>query len=126
VTLANPRTGELATPETTVEDLRMWEAMLDDMIGPLVRSREGIRRAIADRTDSPALPSRKYRTATQEKLTLCPRCRRKYGVQETTADAVAVTGGGVTARVTLPCSCPNQDTLLASCPVHGGAKKVRA
>jgi hypothetical protein len=88
VTLANPHTGELATPETTVEDFRMWEAMLDDMIGPLWRAREELRRAIAERTDAPALPHRRYRTATQEKLALCPRCRTKYGVQEAANAAV--------------------------------------
>jgi hypothetical protein len=92
LTLANPRTGELATPETTVEDLRMWEAMLDDMIGPLWRAREELRRAIAERTDAPGLPHRRYRTTTQGKLALCPRCRTKYGIQEATADAVAVDG----------------------------------
>jgi hypothetical protein len=88
VTLANPRTGELATDDTTVEDLRMWEAMLDDMIGPLWRAREELRRAIAERTDAPGMPSRKYRSSTQEKVTLCPRCRTKYGVQEATEVAV--------------------------------------
>jgi hypothetical protein len=92
LTLANPRTGELATPETTVEDLRMWEAMLDDMIGPLWRAREELRKTIADRTNAPRLPSPRYRTATQDKLALCPRCRTKYGVKEATADAVAVDG----------------------------------
>jgi hypothetical protein len=90
VTLANPRTGELANEHTTVEDFRMWEAMLDDMIGPLWRAREELRKAIADRSDAPGLPHRRYRTSTQEKLTLCPRCRTKYGAVKATAVAVAV------------------------------------
>jgi hypothetical protein len=61
VTLANPRTGELATPDTTVEDYRMWEAMLDDMIGPL------------------------WRTDTQNKVFRCPKCRAKYDAKEAAA-----------------------------------------
>jgi hypothetical protein len=85
VTLANPRTGELATPETSVEDFRMWEAMLDDMIGPLWRAREELRKTIAERTDAPGLPHRRYRTDTQGRLALCPRCRHKYGPGEATA-----------------------------------------
>jgi hypothetical protein len=88
VTLANPRTGELATPNTTVEDFRMWEAMLDDMIGPLWRAREELRKAIAERTDPPALPRPQWRTDTQSRLALCPRCRTKYGVQEAANTAV--------------------------------------
>ena len=92
MTLANPRTGELATPQTTVEDLRMWEAMLDDMIGPLWRAREELRRVIADRTDAPRLPSPRWRTATQDELALCPRCRTKYGAKEGAAVAAPENG----------------------------------
>jgi hypothetical protein len=92
LTLANPRTGELATPETTVEDLRMWEAMLDDMIGPLWRAREELRKAIADRTDPPALPRPKWRTDTQNKVFRCPKCREKYDIREAASAAVVETG----------------------------------
>lgn len=81
-TVFNPLTGQIEDQNTTVEDLRGWEDQLSDQIGPLYRAREGIRRAIADRTDSPAYPKPRYRTDTQHRAALCPRCRRTYVVGE--------------------------------------------
>jgi hypothetical protein len=83
--LFNPISGETETENTTVADLRMWDAQLSDQISPLWIARENIRTAIADRTEPGALPRPQWRTDTQTKVYRCPRCREKYDAKEAAA-----------------------------------------
>jgi hypothetical protein len=62
-----------AVPETREEILAAMRA-LDDEMGPLFARRYALRDAYLRVSEPAALPSRRNRTETQERIARCPRC----------------------------------------------------
>ena len=74
----HPETGEVLA---TDEEWRAALAAVEERLAPLYRLRRDLREAHADRFEPAAMPERRYRSQTQEKVTRCPRCGQSYGVE---------------------------------------------
>lgn len=67
----HPETGEILATE---EDWRAALAAVEERLAPIYRIRRDLRSQYASRFEAAALPRRRNRTETQEKVARCPRC----------------------------------------------------
>lgn len=71
----HPETGELI--ETADEFFKALHDV-EERLAPLYRTRSSLQAAYAERHGVAALPERRRRTATQELVARCPRCRQTF------------------------------------------------
>lgn len=75
--ILHPATG--AVVEDDLDTLAALEAVVDKWLrslSPHYELRRKLRERIAEITETPAMPKRRYRTDVQARVASCPRCSR--------------------------------------------------
>lgn len=85
----HPETGELLA---TDEEWRAALTAVEERLAPIYRVRRSLREEYASRFEAAALPGRRGRTETQEKVARCPRCgsRESENKAERAANILAI------------------------------------
>ena len=75
----HPETGEILATE---EDWRAALSAVEERLAPIYRVRRSLREEYASRFEAAALPARRNRTDTQERVARCPRCGGRLESEE--------------------------------------------
>lgn len=79
MSVPHPETGEaLSTREEIMDAMKE----LDERMSPLYAARRALRDAYLQVSQPAALPSRRSRTDTQERVARCPRCGGRLEIEE--------------------------------------------